>query len=169
MRRPRAEVEPYLMAVLEELADDNPGVEYHVGGSWRRGAESIGDLDILLIHDGPLTATLFEPGVVLPSLVTWQRSGPRIANGDLHLPDGTALHVDLWCQPPRSRAAALLFVTGSQETNLRMRGRAKAMGLALSQDKLAVRATGEQVPGTEHEEQAIFEALRLPYLHPHQR
>jgi DNA polymerase/3'-5' exonuclease PolX len=169
IRRPRAEVEPHLLAVLEELADDNPGVEYVVGGSWRRGAESIGDIDILLIHDGPLTANLFEPGIVLPSLVGWQRSGSRIANGDYRMPDGTALHVDLWVQPPVSRAAALLFVTGSQETNLRMRGRAKAMGLGLSQDKLFVRATGEQVPGTEHDEEAIFSALRLPYLPPHRR
>lgn len=157
------------MAVLEELADDNPGVDYVVGGSWRRGAESIGDIDVLVLHDGPLTATLFEPGIVLPSLVSWQRHGPRIANGDVRMRDGTAIHVDLWVQPPLSRAAALLFVTGSQATNLRMRGRAKAMGLGLSQDKLFVRATGEQVPGTEHEEEAIFKALRLPYLPPEQR
>lgn len=157
------------MALLEELADDNPGVEYAVGGSWRRGCESIGDIDVLVLHEGPLTPTLFEPGIVLPSLVAWQRSGPRIANGDLHMPDATALHVDLWCQPPASRAAALMFVTGSMRTNVRLRGRAKAMGLALSQDKLSYRATGEQVPGTEHDEEAIFDALRLPYLRPEQR
>lgn len=157
------------MAVLEELSDDNPDVEYVVGGSWRRGCELTGDVDILLIHNGPLTPTLFEPGIILPSLVTWQRSGPRIANGDYRMPDGTALHVDLWVQPPRSRAAALLFVTGSQQTNLRMRSRAKAMGLGLSQDKLFVRASGQQVPGTEHEEEAIFSALRLPYLRPELR
>jgi len=169
IKRPRSTVEPFLLAVLEELADDNPGVEYAVGGSWRRGCESIGDIDILVLHDGPLAPNLFEPGIVLPSLVTWQRSGPRIANGDLRLPDTTALHVDLWCQPPASRAAALLFVTGSQLTNVRMRGRARGMGLALSQDKLSYRSTGEQVPGTEQDEESIFDALRLPYLHPHQR
>lgn len=157
------------MALLEELADDNPGVDYVVGGSWRRGCESIGDVDVLVLHDGPLAPNLFEPGIVLPSLVTWQRSGPRIANGDLQMPDGTALHVDLWCQPPASRAAALMFVTGSMENNVRCRGRAKGMGLALSQDKLAYRATGEQVPGTEHDERAIYSVLRLPYVHPHDR
>ncbi len=155
------------MAILEELADDNPGLEYHVGGSWRRGCETVGDLDVLVISDSPLTPTLLDPGIVLPSVVNWQRSGPRIANGDMELPDGP-LHVDLWQAPPASRGAMLLFVTGSMRTNLRMRGRAKAMGMALSQNGLTDRATGRALPGTDTEE-AIFNALRLPYLHPHQR
>ena len=155
------------MAVLEELADDNPGLEYHVGGSWRRGCAEVGDADVLVVTESPLTPSLLDPGVILPSLVTWQRAGPRIANGDQQLPDGL-LHWDFWQAPPVSRGAMLLFVTGSQRTNLRMRGRAKAMGLALSQDGLKDRATGELILGTDTEE-AIFEALRLPYLPPEQR
>jgi DNA polymerase (family 10) len=153
--------------MLEELADDNAFLEFYVAGSYRRGRETLGDLDILVISESPLTPSLLDPGVMLPSLVTWQRSGPRIANGDLMLPDGP-LHVDIWQAPPSNRAAMLLFVTGSQQTNLRMRGRAKAMSLALSQDGLKDRESGELVPGI-HEEEDIFEALRMPYLPPEER
>lgn len=155
------------MAVLEELADDNPGLEVHLGGSWRRGCETVGDADVLVVTDSPLTPSLLDPGVILPSLITWQRTGPRIANGDQQLLDGP-LHWDFWQSSPASRGAMLLFVTGSQRTNLRMRGRAKSMGLALSQDGLKDRATGELISGTDTEE-AIFEALRLPYLPPEKR
>ena len=126
----------------------------------------IGDLDILVISESLITPTLLDPGVVLPSCVTWQRSGPRIANGDLHLPDGP-LHVDVWQAPPASRGAMLCFFTGPMELNIYQRRRAKAMGMAFSQNALADRATGRQLDnGTEED---IYRLLNLPYLTPIER
>lgn len=167
IRRPRSDVEPYLSAMLEELCDDNPHLEHYVGGSYRRGCDVLGDIDVLVISESPLTPSLLDPGVMLPSLVRWQRSGPRIANGDLTLPDGP-LHVDFWQAPPSARASMLLFTTGSASTNKRMRGRAKGLGLALSQDGLKDRATGRLIPGMDEEED-IFSRLHLPYLAPEHR
>lgn len=161
-------VEPYVQLLTEELADDNPGLEFHFGGSWRRGAPVIGDLDILVITEaGTLTPDLLDPaGVVLPSLVTWQRSGPRIANGDLLLPGSTgwpgALHVDVWSARPASRGAMLCFFTGPMELNLVQRRRAKAMGMAFSQNALTDRATGRQLDnGTEED---IYRILGMPFI-----
>jgi DNA polymerase/3'-5' exonuclease PolX len=167
VRRPREVVYPYLQRLIEEFQDDNPGVEFYVGGSWRRGAQVIGDIDILVISEEPLTPSLFQPGVILPSCVTWQRRGPRIANGDIWLPDGP-MHVDLWQARPEARGAMLMFFTGPQALNLDQRRRAKAMGLALSQDGLKDRATGGLIPGTDTE-QAIYAVLGLPFLTPQER
>ncbi len=171
LRRPRQVVAPYVQALVEEFSDDNPGVELHVGGSWRRGAPVIGDIDLLVISDSDLTPNLLDPGVVLPSLVTWQRSGPRIANGDLELPESCGwpgpLHIDVWQAPPRSRGAMLVFFTGPMQLNVQQRGRAKAMGMALSQNGLTDRATGRQLDnGTEED---IYRLLGMPWLPPQER
>lgn len=117
----------YVQVLTEELAEDNPGLEFHFGGSWRRGAPVIGDLDILVVTElGTLAPDLLDPGVVLPSVVQWQRSGPRIANGDLLLPDGLPLHIDVWSAKPASRGAMLCFFTGPMALNVIQRRRAKA-------------------------------------------
>ena len=167
VRRPREAIARYVQVLTEELADDNPGLEFHFGGSWRRGAPVIGDLDILVISDqGTLSPDLLDPGVVLPSVVTWQRSGPRSANGDLMLPDGP-LHVDVWSAKPTSRGAMLAFFTGPMALNVVQRRRAKAMGMAFSQNALADRVTGQQLDnGTEED---IFRILGIPYLTPEER
>ncbi len=151
---------------MEEFSDDNPGVELHVGGSWRRCAPVIGDIDLLVISDSDLTPNLLDPGIILPSIVQWQRSGPRIANGDLQMPDGP-LHVDVWQAPPQSRGAMLCFFTGPTRLNVQQRGRAKALGMALSQNGLTDRVTGQQLDnGTEED---IYRILRLPWLSPEER
>ena len=49
VRRPREVVAHYDQVLTEELADENIGLEFAFGGSWRRGAQVIGDLDILVI------------------------------------------------------------------------------------------------------------------------
>ena len=119
-----------------------------------------------MISESPLTPNLLQPGVTLPSVVTWQRSGPRIANGDLLIPDGR-LHVDVWQAPPASRGAMLCFFTGPMELNVFQRRRAKQMGMAFSQNALADRATGRQLDnGTEED---IYRILGMPYLEPEQR
>src|SRR4051794_38213657 len=86
IRRSRAVVAPVVEELSEELATANPGLEFWFGGSWRRGAETIGDLDILIVNaSGTLQADLLDPGVALPTTVRWQRIGPRIANGEIAL------------------------------------------------------------------------------------
>lgn len=167
-RRPREDVVPYVEQLAEELAASNPGLEFHLGGSWRRGAPVVGDIDVLLVNEaGNLAADLISPGVNLPEWVVWQRRGNRIANGDILLPDGE-LHLDCWAVPPSARAAALMFVTGPGNLNMRQRARAKALGLALSQNGLFDRESGEQLEdGTS--EQRIYELIRWPWLTPAER
>lgn len=168
VRRPREVIAPIVQALVEEFSDDNPGVELFVGGSWRRNASLIGDLDLLVISDYEITPSLIDPGIVLPSVVTWQRLGPRIANGDLLVPeDGLSLHIDVWQAKPASRGAMLAFFTGPMELNVLQRKRAKAMGMALSQNGLADRKTGRQLDnGTEEH---IYELLGWQWLEPEER
>lgn len=159
-------IAPLVQALTEEMADRNPGLEFAFCGSWRRGAPEVGDVDILVISESQILPTLFDPGVALPPTVRWDRVGPRIANGELTMPDGP-LHLDVWQALPRSRGAMLAFTTGPAALNTHMRARAKRMGLSLSQDALADRRTGQQLD--DNTEPGIFRMLGMEYLTPQQR
>jgi DNA polymerase/3'-5' exonuclease PolX len=156
----------YVQALTEELADDNPKLEFHFGGSWRRLSPTVGDLDILIVSNDLISPTLMSDGILLPSTVRWQRVGPRIANGEIALPDGP-LHIDVWQAPPHSRGAMLCFFTGPLRLNIFQRQRAKRMGMALSQNALTARATGLQLDdGTE---ESIYTLLQMRFLTPEAR
>ncbi|MDP9795230.1 hypothetical protein J2S43_003742 [Catenuloplanes nepalensis] len=144
-----------------------PDVEYHLLGSWRRKAKVIGDLDILVVtENGELNGSLFESGVNLPRSVDWQRSGPKVAQGDLWLGDD-AIHVDVWSCKPNERGAYLCFATGPVELNLLQRQRAIRMGYALSQIGLLDRETKWQLDnGTEED---IYRWIDMDFLTPEQR
>jgi DNA polymerase/3'-5' exonuclease PolX len=148
IRRPRRVVQHFVDYLTSELAERNPGIEFHVGGSWRRGAESIGDIDLVVVTpSGEFDDTLFSTGVQLPERVSFQRRGPKVAQGDLELElpkDGDSsffferltMHVDFWCCKPSERGAFLWFITGPKELNVAMRTAAIKRGLSLSQNGL---------------------------------
>ena len=120
-----------------------------------------------MTESGRLAPDLTDPGVVLPSTITYQRFGPKIAQGDLGLPDGP-LHVDFWSCSPREWAAHLMFASGPMELNLYQRQHAKRSGMALSQVGLLDRVTKRQLDSGESEEE-IYNLLRLRYLTPEER
>lgn len=169
LRRPREIVDHYVQVLTEQLSDDNLGLQFTFAGSWRRNAPVIGDLDIVVTTEtGRLAPDLLDPaGVVLPSFVEFQRLGPKIAQGDIRLPDGP-LHVDFWSCTPRERAAFLMFATGPMPLNIAQRRHAVSRGMALSQIGLLDRATKVQLDsGTSERE--IYCILGLPWLTPEER
>jgi DNA polymerase/3'-5' exonuclease PolX len=161
-------VAPIVQALIETISDDNPGVELHVAGSWRRGADPLGDLDIVVISEVGFVPTLWDEGIKPPSLprLTVQRAGRRLIAAEFELDDGP-LHLDLFSFGEASRACALLAITGPQEANLAMRARAKRMGLALSQEALKIRATGEVIETPD--EASIYARLGMRYETPAER
>jgi DNA polymerase/3'-5' exonuclease PolX len=171
VKRPREQVAEYVQILTEMLADANLGLQFEFAGSWRRGAASIGDLDcVITTRNGRLAPDLFDPrGVVLPDVISFQRLGPKIAQGDLRLPeDGSLLHVDFWSCSPNEHAAFLMFATGPAPLNLRQRQHAARNGMALSQVGLLDRATKRQLDsGTSERE--IYHLLGLPWLTPQER
>jgi DNA polymerase/3'-5' exonuclease PolX len=166
VRRTRAEVQPIADALASEIRELNPGLEFHFGGSWRRGAESIGDLDLLLVtEDGTMQ------GVVLPPFVVVQRSGSRMTQGDYSAAN-TTMHVDFWSCSPPERGAFLWFITGPKELNIAMRGAAGSRGLLLNQKGLFNVAGGTPVQvddGTEGGVAVWLGSKWMAYLEPTSR
>ncbi len=166
--RPREVVAPAVRLLTEQLSAANPGLEWHVAGSWRRGAPGHRGHRRHPREPGRNHAPdLFSSGVVLPTAVTIQRLGEKIAQGDLPMPDGAPLHIDFWSCKPNERGAFLMFTTGPKELNLYQRRLAVRHGMALSQVGLLDRVTKRQLDdGTEED---VYRRLRLPFLTPQER
>jgi DNA polymerase (family 10) len=165
VRRPRDQVQQFVDVLTAEMP---PGIEYHLLGSWRRGAPTIGDLDIVIVTEsGTLNDDLFQDGVPLPPSFYAQRFGARIAQGDLVLADRSSIHLDVWSCSPRQRGGFLCFATGPAALNLAQRSRAIKLGFALSQNGLFDATTKEQLDnGTEEH---IYELIGWPWLTPEAR
>lgn len=136
---------------------------WEIAGSYRRGKDTVKDLDILLECSAE---TLYDLGVDLKDCpdVQVEMSGKDILR--FWVPqDGEMFEIDvLRVRSPAEWAPYLLYRTGSAEHNIQMRGLAKALGFKLSERGLFNRETGEQIPTPT--EESVFAALGLRYLEP---
>ncbi len=96
-------------------------------GSYRRGKETVGDLDILVDAD--------DVQAVMSRFAEYPGIETVLGRGDtkmsIRLRDG--LQVDLRVVPTDSFGAALQYFTGSKEHNVTLRGRAKDAGLRINE------------------------------------
>ena len=155
-RRPFWEVDEIVHMIEPYLT----GVRHEWGGSYRRRAETVGDLDLIVITDGPLSESGLTGPLALdrPELVQFSR--------DVDLLDDTAIQVDVWRCLPDEIGPFMAFVTGPKEWNVLCRSRAIERKWKLSQHGL-VNDTGKRLD--DNTEESIFRKLGLPALTPEQR
>jgi DNA polymerase (family 10) len=152
VRRPFADLVQPAQELLCFFRD--AGVVCELGGSMRRRAATVGDIDIVLEADS-------LDSVELPDWLDYVRSGSQAAHGEMDL-DGQTLGVDIWCATEKQWGAFLWYITGSKELNVIMRQKAKAQGLKLSQFGLF--CDGIQIDdGTER---GVAEALGMDWIDP---
>lgn len=117
-----------LVQSLRTHFQDCPGVEQlEFGGSYRRGKDTVGDLDILAVAKDPTAA--------MDRLALFEQTKETIARGDTKMSIRTqaGFQVDLRVVPAESFGAALQYFTGSKDHNVIVRGRAKAKGLKINE------------------------------------
>ncbi|WWC91862.1 uncharacterized protein L201_006809 [Kwoniella dendrophila CBS 6074] len=189
-RIPREECKDIFEIIRSEAQaiDDKLWVE--IMGSYRRGQESSGDVDILVTREGgeqgkkgvlgELVKRLKKKGLVTHDLGTpndWNAPEAKwMGVGRL-----SAVHkhrrIDILCIPFENWGAALLYFTGNEVFNRSMRLYARKTGFSLNQRGLykgvirgkdgLKQTEGELVASqTEHD---IFDALGLRWRHPHHR
>ena len=114
------------------LLEDVPGVRVLVpAGSFRRGRETIGDLDLLAETGDP--AALVERFTTLPIVEAVVNAGTHKAA--VRLAGGP--QVDLMVMPPGEAGTYLVHFTGSKEHNVRLRAIARDRGWSLSEKGFA--------------------------------
>ncbi|KFY51094.1 hypothetical protein V496_08955 [Pseudogymnoascus sp. VKM F-4515 (FW-2607)] len=191
-RIPRAEVSALAKIITDTAKGINTGIEAIIAGSYRRGAESCGDIDVLLTKPG--TSACSELAPLLYKLVSQLRaSGMLVAplsvgrtessskwHGCCVLPGKEPpiwRRIDFHLAPASELGAALLYFTGNDIFNRSIRLLASKRGMRLNQRGLykgVMRGPGrvklnegELVEGAD--EKRIFAELGVPWRAPEER
>ena len=155
VRKAFSEVAPVATDLVAHF--EAQGLIVEVGGSFRRRAQMVGDLDIVIQADS-------LSDICLPDSVFFERLGEQASHGIIGL-NGDAFGVDIWCAKPSQWGAFLWYITGSKELNVLMRQKAKSQGLKLSQFGL-FRGDTQIDDGTER---GVADALGFGWVEPADR
>ena len=152
--------------VADELAGylkETPGVERVTpAGSFRRGKETVGDLDLLVT--GPGATEALDRFARHPRIGEILGRGPNKASARFGLQQ---IQVDVRALPRESYGAALQYFTGSKDHNVALRNRALKMGYTLSEYGLFRLDDNSKVAGAAEEE--IYHKLGLDWIPPELR
>jgi DNA polymerase/3'-5' exonuclease PolX len=158
-RLPIADAFPIALALVRGLREGAGAERVEVAGSFRRGRETVGDLDILVTSVAPDRA--FDVFSALPQVKEVRLRGGT--KETVLLQNG--LQVDLRVVEPTAFGAALVYFTGSKDHNVQIRSLAKDLGLRVNE--YGVLRGEERIAGRTEEE--VYAALGLAWVPPELR
>lgn len=140
---------------LREYLKSVPGVTHvEIAGSYRRGRDTVGDLDLVVCG---------RRGVDLPAALrrcadvkTLEAAGPTRCTAILR----NGMQADLRLMRPESLGSALHYFTGSRDHNVHLRRRAQERGLKLNEYGLF--KEDKQIAGKT--EEGVYTALGLSWI-----
>lgn len=179
-RIPRKEMEQHEKEILKIVSSIDKSFEAIIVGSYRREAVSSGDIDVLIGYPEGMTEKEaeakfkeiiqeFEDKEYITDILA---KGPKkclavakIAN------EAKSRRLDLLLTPPVEFPYALLYFTGSDKFNIKMRKKAIEMGYSLSEHGLKIMKKDSPAPQPPimKTEKDVFEFLKIPYLSPKDR
>lgn len=154
------------LALFEPVLRAAPGVErFAAAGSYRRGRDTVGDLDLLVAGRAlpQAGAAAIERFLAAPRQEAVLVQGENKVSVRLH----GGLQVDLRLLPLASFGAALQYFTGSQQHNIHLRGLAQQQGCKLNEYGLFRESDGAVLAGAEEED--VYAALGLDWIAPELR
>ena len=176
-RIPRSEIEKYKILFNTTFKKvGNKDSKYEIVGSYRRGADSSGDIDVIITSTNPnvfknFVDLLFNEGIITNIL----SRGPTKCLVIAKLKDESIFRrVDFLYTSLEEFPFAILYFTGSKIFNTVMRHQALTMGLTMNEHGLyrlneSDKKKGEKVDKIFYTEEDIFENLNMEYKAPHER
>ena len=143
--------------------------QLQMAGSYRRGCETVGDLDLLVEVSGTEAASV---EAVMDRFGSFPGVAEVIARGETKMSTrlDCGLQLDLRVVPKESFGAALQYFTGSKDHNVVVRGLAKRRGLKVNEwGVFRVDNDGEQQYLAGQTEEEVYAALGLPCFPPQLR
>jgi NAD-dependent DNA ligase len=182
-RIPRQEIEEYkelLKSVAESVTKSvtesvTKGDNFEIVGSYRRGSENSGDIDVIITGEtGLLYKEMIDELIKRKIILHVLSRGPVKTLVIAKLPNKTvARRLDFLYTPPNEYAFALLYFTGSKIFNTVMRQKALDQGFTLNEHGIchltADKKKGDLVAEPFPNEKAIFDFLGMPYRTPLER
>ncbi len=136
-------------------------VQMALAGSYRRGRDTVGDLDLLVVSP--------QPQDVMDCFRQFPDVETILGRGDTKMSVrlSSGLQVDLRVVAMESFGAALQYFTGSKDHNVLLRGRAKQVGLKINEYGVYRLDDDRCIAGRTEEE--VYAALGLPTFPPELR
>lgn len=174
LRIPRAEMMDHEVLLKSHMPK---GFSMQVVGSYRRGAESSGDIDVLLCAPSldekvaseafaKLCNELQNTGYILEVLALGPKKCMAICKWKEGMP---ARRLDLLLTPKDEYAYAELYFTGSDKFNVAMRKHALDKGYTMNEHGMKPIRDGVAPPPFMKTEKDIFDFLDYPYVAPTKR
>ena len=173
-RIPRKEIDAYKKVFSREFAKlkKSPNAEFDIVGSYRRGAQSSGDID-LIIADDPENQAIFHAfiealvhkGIIIEVLSKGKIKSMVIGK----LRGKPARRIDFMFTPPHEYPFAILYFTGSKPFNVTMREHAKILGYSMNEHRMSNVKDNTPVALQFNDEQSIFDFLGLEFKAPMER
>ncbi len=151
-----------VQSVTAHMKQSPTVVRLEWAGSYRRGRETVGDLDLLVIST--------DRDQTMDQLESYPERTQTIARGDekkMSIRVGKAFQLDMRLVEPEEFGAALQYFTGSKDHNVHTRRLAGAKGLKINEYGVFREADGQRIAGAEEHE--IYAAIDLPWIAPELR
>jgi DNA polymerase (family 10) len=148
-----------LAETLREHLQACPAVErIELAGSYRRGRETVGDLDLLVISTKP--ADVMDCFAEFPQ---WEQT---LVRGDTKMSIRVlnSFQVDLRVVKQESFGAAWQYFTGSKDHNVAVRGHAKQLGMKVNEYGVFKVDGDQEVRVAGATEKEVYEVLGLPHF-----
>lgn len=155
-----AEADAMVLDLLRHMRQCSAIQRIEAAGSYRRGKETVGDVDLLAVasdREAAMDHFAAYPETTMTMLRGETKSSIRI---------GEAFQVDLRCVDANQFGAALQYFTGSKEHNVRLRSLARKHDLKVNEYGV-FNAQDEVIAG--REEADVYAALGLPCFPPELR
>jgi NAD-dependent DNA ligase len=179
-RIPRQEIEEYkgiLISLAKNISEKsvvikNDDISFEIVGSYRRGAQDSGDIDIIITgRSGLFYKELIDELIKNKIILHVLSRGPSKTLVIAKLPNKVvARRVDFLYAPPNEYAFAILYFTGSKVFNTVMRQKALDQGYTLNEHGIchltADRKKGQLVDQSFPSEKSIFDFLGMAYRAP---
>ncbi len=178
-RIPRKEIDKAKKIIEKTLKKIDKDLIFEICGSYRRGLESSGDMDVIIsnpkyIHNiqeqnylKKVVEKLTEDGFIIDHLT---EKGDKKYMGFCKIPETQykkARRIDIRVFDYENYWCGILYFTGNKEFNIKIRNKAIELGYSLNEYGLTNKNTNEKI-FLENENQ-IFELLKLPYSSPIER
>lgn len=150
--------QPIVEKLLGELRELSVVSKAEIAGSFRRGKETVGDLDVLVVsNDASKVMEKFVKFAEVKEVIAkgLSKSSVRLENG---------MQVDLRVVKEKEFGSALLYFIGNKEHNVELRKLALSKGYTLNEYGLFTLRDKKWVAGRSEEE--IYKKLGLQFMPP---
>ena len=174
-RIPRSEIEQYETIFVNDFKKvATPTSRFEIVGSYRRGAQNSGDIDVIITSESPQVFVNFINELIKEKIILEVLSRgntkclviAKIPGSD------SARRVDFLYSSPEEYPFSVLYFTGSKIFNTVMRHQALQMGLTMNEHglyKMEGKKKGEKVDHVFKDEKDIFDYLNMVYKTPVER